>query len=135
MKKSLRNYFLLLCLSSTSGCATLFGGSSQTISLKAVDTSGNMLDGVKCVFQDSYGDKYNVNSNPGSATIPRGKDALSAVCTKPGYKQLNTAVGQDFNKTTLLNVLFWPGALVDGMTGAYKKYPSHYLVTMEQIMR
>ncbi|XVN44021.1 MAG: hypothetical protein RCG16_08350 [Rickettsia hoogstraalii] len=52
---------------------------------------------------------------------------------KEGYKQLNIAVGDNFNSVTLINVLFWPGFIVDALSGSYKKYPSHYLVAMENI--
>jgi hypothetical protein len=71
-------------------------------------------------------------SNPGSAIVSRSNGSLQVNCKKEGYIQLNTAVGDSFNSTTLVNVLFWPGFIVDAVTGAYKKYPSHYVVSMEK---
>lgn len=41
-------------------------------------------------------------------------------------------VGESFNKVVLLNLLWLPGFVVDTVTGAYKQYPSHYVVTMEE---
>lgn len=48
------------------------------------------------------------------------------------YKQLNMMVGESFNRATLLNILWLPGFAIDAVTGAYKQYPSHYVVTMEE---
>lgn len=41
-------------------------------------------------------------------------------------------VGGSFNGVALLNVSWLPGFAVDAVTGAYKKYPSHYVVVMEE---
>ncbi len=41
-------------------------------------------------------------------------------------------VGESFNKVVLLNLLWLPGFVIDTVTGAYKQYPSHYVVTMEE---
>lgn len=63
----------------------------------------------------------------------RTSGGIQVQCRKDGYRQLNTAVGDDFNAVTLVNVLFWPGFIVDAVSGSYTKYPSHYLVSMEKI--
>lgn len=118
----------------TTSCATVMSDPNEVLSVKIIDAKNDeMLENVSCTFTDGHGDRYMVkNGNPGTVSIPRGRGELTVKCDKVGYKQLNTSVGESFNKTTLLNVLFWPGAVVDGVTGAYKKYPSHYVVSMEK---
>ena len=122
----------------STGCATVTSGSSQNIAVKVIDSSsdGELMTNVRCTFTDGNGDRYVVqNGNPGNVSIPKGRGELSVSCKKDGYRQLNASVGDSFNKTALLNVLFWPGAIVDGITGAYKKYPSHYVISMEKITK
>jgi len=115
------------------GCATIFSGSSQTLQVKAVDCKTNEpLEGCRVTVTDGSGGMSTVTGNPGTVSVSRGAGNVLVNCQKPGYKQLNTAVGDSFNPVTLVNVLFWPGFLVDGLTGAYKKYPSHYVVAMEK---
>lgn len=116
------------------GCATIFSSSTQTIHIKAVDNdTKEIIDDCSCVVTDGSGGSYVVTSNPGTANVHRSQGAVQVNCRKEGYRQINTSVGDSFNATTLVNVLFWPGFLVDAATGAYKKYPSHYLVNMEKI--
>ena len=116
------------------GCATIFSSSSQTIQIKAVDNdTKEVIDGCVCVVTDGSGGSYVVNGNPGSAIVHRSQGAVQVTCRKEDYRQLNTAVGDSFNATSIVNILFWPGFIVDAATGAYKKYPSHYLVNMEKV--
>lgn len=139
MKFSFKNKFLPVCaglltLGLFGGCATISSGTSQLIEVKVVDaTTQELLDDVSCTISDDKGDRYRLkDGNPGSVLVPRGSRDLTVICKKYGYKQLNTAIGKGFDKKSLWNVLFWPGAVVDGATGAYKKYPSHYVVSMEK---
>ncbi len=116
------------------GCATIFSGSTQAINIKVVDSdTQGMLDGARCTVTDGSGGTYSVGNNPGSVVVNRSSGTIQVNCKKIGYRQLNTAVGDSFNATTLVNILFWPGFLVDAMSGAYKKYPSHYVVSMERV--
>lgn len=114
-----------------SGCATIFSGTRQNIEVKVVDLHNKVLENSTCVIIDGNGAEYPIMSNPGSANVKRG-GSLSVRCNKDGYTQKNMAVGDDFNVVTVVNVLFWPGFIVDGLSGAWKKYPSHYLITMEK---
>jgi len=126
--------FLSMAMLSVQSCSTVFSGTTQSINIQALDSANNQpLEGCTCVVYDSSGGQYVVNGNPGVVSVKRGHDALQVTCKKEGYKQLNTAVGDSFNGTTLVNILFWPGFIVDAATGAMKKYPSHYSVSMEKI--
>ena len=45
--------------------------------------------------------------------VDKGKGSLDVRCRRSGYAQSQVGVGQSFNAWTIVNVLFWPGALVD----------------------
>jgi hypothetical protein len=113
------------------GCATIMTGTRQTIHLKMIDVANNtMLSGVSCTFIDGSGNSYPIMSNPAQITVSTGSGSISVKCRKAGYKQANMAVGDNFNALTIINVLFWPGFIIDAASGAYKKYPSHYVIGM-----
>jgi len=116
-----------------SGCATIVSGSSQLVHVQAIDAKTHKpIPNARCQLIDSKKVAYTINSNPGSANIPREYGKLQAECTATGYKQKSVATGQSFNAWTLADVIFWPGALVDAATGAAKKYPSHITVLMQK---
>ena len=81
---------------------------------------------------DGSGASHVISSNPGQATVSKARGSIRIDCKKSGYTQLNMAVGESFNAVTVVNVLFWPGFIVDAMTGAYKDLPSHYVVSMKK---
>ncbi len=116
------------------GCATIFSGTSQNIHVKIIESQTNtLLDNASCTVTDGSGGNYAVVGNPGTVRVRRSSGGVQVNCRKEGYRQLNTAVGDDFNAVTLVNVLFWPGFIVDAVSGSYRKYPSHYVVSMEKI--
>jgi len=135
MKTQLTKLALVSSLSIlVSGCATVFSGSTQGVNVKVVDAkSQETIDGVVCKVTDGDGAEYGLQSNPGIVNVKRGTGQLAVFCKKDKYKQLNTSVGDSFNAVSIVNVLFWPGFIVDGLSGAYKKHPSHYVVTMEPL--
>lgn len=135
--KSFKFVNTCLILSTTvllTGCfATIFSNPTQTIQMQVVDSQGNLLEGVKCTARlPESGVYYSLTSNPGQITAQRGSGLLFVNCKKAGYEQSDVMVGEDFNKVTLLNVIWLPGFAVDAITGAYKQYPSHYIITMRE---
>jgi len=129
MKKS----FFILLLLSLSGCATVISDKIQTVNIKVIDQNNELLSNAACVVVDPYKESFVVHGNPGVAHITRGHGDLKVTCNKAGYTQGPTATAANFNATTLANVLFFPGFIVDAATGAYKKYPSHLIVTMQEV--
>jgi hypothetical protein len=113
------------------GCATLISGSSQQVNVQAIDAdTHNQISGAKCVITDSKGVAYAVDGNPGSVTLPRVYGDITIDCRAPNYWQKSVGGGSSFNAWTLLDVIFWPSAIVDVSTGAAKNYPSHITVLM-----
>ena len=55
-------------------CATVLSGTSQDITLQAIDSEKNEhLAGVKCTIRDGGGMIYAVPSNPGTVSVRKGK--------------------------------------------------------------
>ena len=129
----MKKIFFIFSILSLSGCATVFTGTSQTVNMKVEDAeSKELLSGASCTVTDTEGGQYSLNGNPGIVRVSKGFGPLTVNCKKKGYTQQNTMVGSSFSGVTLVNILFWPGFLVDGATGACKKYPSHYVINMEK---
>jgi hypothetical protein len=113
------------------GCATIVSGDSQVINVQAIDAdTHNVIESAKCTITDPKDVAYPVQSNPGSISIPRDYGYLSVTCIAPGYWQKAVGGGSSFNAWTLVDIIFWPSAIVDVATGAAKKYPSHITVLM-----
>jgi hypothetical protein len=115
------------------GCATVFTGSTQNIHVQAIDSNNNtILKDVSCTLTDAKGVIYAIHGNPGSALVTKGAGVITPNCTKKGYVQKTFGAGESFNAVTMVNILFWPGFIVDAMSGSMHKYPSHITVVMEK---
>ena len=115
------------------GCATLITGSKQTVQVQAIETKTHKLvSSAKCNIRNAKGLIFAVDDNPGAVTLPRDFGGLSVQCVAPGYRQAAVGTGQSFNAWTLANVLFFPGFVVDAVTGAAAKYPAYITVLMEK---
>ncbi|AIL65252.1 hypothetical protein NOVO_04350 [Rickettsiales bacterium Ac37b] len=116
-----------------SSCATIFSGTTQKINIVAIDAKTQQpLQDVSCHITDGTGSYLPIYGNPGTVVITRTSSAITPRCTKDGYTQKSFGVGNSFNGTTIVNVLFWPGFLVDAATGAMHKAPSHITILMER---
>lgn len=132
MKISKKIISLIMVIALT-GCATIFSGTTQDINVKVVDKNQQEIPGAICEIKDGSGASYTLPSNPGIIKVSKANGSVTINCSKAGYKQSNTLVGDSFNAVTLVNVLFWPGFIVDAVSGAYKKLPTHYVVTMDKV--
>lgn len=113
------------------GCSTIISGTTQQVHVKVVDSKNTMLKNATCSVSNGSSD-YEFDSNPATITVNKN-ESLVIKCRAKGYKQKGTGFGKSFDSTTLVNVLFWPGFLVDGVSGAMHKYPSHVVVEMQKV--
>ncbi len=116
-----------------SGCATVFSGTTQKIKLNVVDTGNNhSLETVACTLTDSSGSHFSLPHNPGVMQINRNSGTLAVVCKKAGYKNSHMTIQDRFNPVTIVNIIFWPGLIIDGLSGAYRKYPTDFIIPMDK---
>ncbi|QHP90702.1 hypothetical protein EXE55_07025 [Burkholderia glumae] len=115
----------------TTGCATVTGGTTQTMSVK---TQKNTVDvaGADCVLSNSRG-TYTVTT-PGNVTVHRAKDDLSVSCTREGEAPALTSVKSSNRGGAMAAniVMFGIGAVVthaiDKATGGAYAYPDDITV-------
>lgn len=130
----IRNVLCIMMVFILSACGTVLSSSSQEINIKVVDAeSGDLIPAPNCDITSPGGSISTMHENPGIVSVPRGGGTLQVHCRKKHYNQSAVSVGDSFNSVTLVNVLFWPGFIVDTVSGAYKKYPTHYVVQMSKV--
>lgn len=130
----LKRFVAFLAIFAVSGCATVFTGSTSNVQIRVVDAESNeLINNVKCSATDNDGMVYLISSNPGNIIATKGKGALRVECKKSGYEQQNMGITQNINGVTFINVLFWPGFIVDAVTGSMHKYPANATIQMKKL--
>ncbi|CPF97814.1 Uncharacterised protein [Burkholderia pseudomallei] len=116
----------------TTGCATVTGGTTQTVSVK---TQKNTVDvaGADCVLSNSRG-TYKVTT-PNTVSLHRAKDDLNIKCTKDGETDAITAIKSSHRTGAMAGniILLGVGAValeaVDRANGAAYAYPEAITVS------
>ena len=118
MKKALiKNIIIIGSLTVLSSCATMFGDSNDQLTIRS----------------DHKDAKISVNGNQvgtgqASYTLPRGDDAL-ITASKKGCTDATVPTGKKIVGAAFLDILFWPGFIVDAATGKIQKAnPTVYTV-------
>ena len=113
MKLLLRAVLAAVVLSST-GCATLTKGTSQTVTINT-DPHGAM-----CTLTRDAKPLAVINPTPGSMPIEKGKGTVAVLCKKAGYLDAEGAMASEFQAMTFGNILFGGliGVVVDAASGA-----------------
>jgi uncharacterized protein YceK len=113
-----------------SGCATIFEGTSQSVSI-STDPAG-----ADCTV-DRHGSRVGqVNPTPGSIHIDKSKDDLSVLCKLPGYQSATMTESPKFQGTTFGNIVAGGlvGVVVDAASGANFAYPDAVRVTLAPVV-
>ena len=112
-----KKLLFLLPLLALPACATLFGDSSDSVTIRSNDPTAKLM----------------INGNQvgiGSAvySLPRGKNA-TITASKTGCSDMTVSTDKSFVNTGWLNILFWPGFIVDAATGKmFEADPKNYTV-------
>ncbi len=122
-----RGHFIVsLALLSTTGCASLFGGTHQEIAVSSTPPQAS------CSLSRNGAVIATVASTPGTAEIRKGTRDISVACEKPGYQtghQVDEA-GVDawvFGNAVIGGAI---GVGIDFATGAVHKYDSEVKVAL-----
>ena len=116
-----------------SGCATVFEGTSQEI------TVNTNPEGATCVFQRQGLEVGRVVSTPGAANIRKSKYDITIKCSKPGYADASYLNHSGTTATIAANVaadlILTAGisSIVDSADGADNKYDSAVNVSLSPI--
>lgn len=123
-----KNLFYSAALLALSGCATVFDGVTQKI------TVNTNPPGADCALSRNSATVGHIAATPGSVTIEKTKDDITIICSKPGYQQatyLNHSgvAGATYGNIVggLLGAAAWG---VDSSMGADNKYDSPVNLTL-----
>ena len=94
-----------------SGCATIFSGSNDNITFKSVP------EGAKVEINGN-----SVGRTPVTVPIKRALTPPQVTLKLDGYEQRSVIMQNGFNGVSILNILFWPGFIIDAVTGTLMKY-------------
>jgi hypothetical protein len=131
LKLSILAASLGMCVLAT-GCATVTGGTTQSVSVKTQKDSTEVA-GANCVLTNSGG-SYKVVT-PGKVAVHREKDDLTVQCTKDGETSQVAKVESSYRKGAIAGDIAWLGVLsvvsygIDRASGSVFTYPDDVLVT------
>ena len=122
----------MMCVMGLGGCATIVSGTSQRIRIQTVDAqTGSPLAVSACHITDRADNRTFLSHDQERITLKSGHSFFIR-CPKVGYTQLSTEIPTSVNPWIGLNLLFWPGFMIDLMTGAYEQYPNNLQVQLEK---
>jgi|SRR6516164_4396957 hypothetical protein len=103
---------MFLGLMSLSGCATIFGAKSDKITIHS-----KYPDAVFTINGNEIG-RGNVVYD-----LERGKTVI-ITASKKGCSDVSMPTGEKLNNTTFVNLIFWPGYLIDAASGSIHEVSS-----------
>lgn len=111
-------WLTIISLLLNSGCCSLFLSGQETVSVNSTPEGAQVKIGpYKGV-------------TPYTVSIPRGKDYTIEV--KKGEKTETLALNRTIEPIYWINILLWPGLIIDLATGKMFKYePAEYNVSLE----
>lgn len=112
MKKSIL-CLMLIALIFTQGCCSIFKADPQTVSVDSEPP------GAKVTIGPHQG------TTPYKVTLPKGEDYV--ITAKYGGETKTANLNKDIEPLYWVNILFWPGLIIDLATGKMFKYnPTEY---------
>ena len=126
---------LALCVLLASGCASVTGGSTQSVSIQTRDTAGKEVAGAQCELSNAKG-RWIVTT-PGSTSITRSNDDMHVHCNKAGMDPARAEVVSITKDAMFGNILIGGpvGAFIDHSSGAAYEYPSFLALVMGRTIR
>lgn len=91
---------------SLSGCATLFGSSNRTVQVNSEPKGAEV-----------YLNGQPVGVTPATVVVASPMSSNYIMIAKKGYQTTTLPISTSFQKIGILNIFFWPGFIVDALTG------------------
>lgn len=118
---------LASCCLIFSSCATIFTKSSQDIVFSGMPGT-RIYDASTNVKLGEIGE-----DNVANIKIKKKMNDKTILAKKDGYRTSPLILESKFNTTSLWNILFWPGFLIDLGTGQMNKWETTYVeIEMEK---
>jgi hypothetical protein len=110
----MKNYIkiaMCVAMAFTSGCATIFTGTSDPI------TFNSRPEGAKVQVNGMQ-----VGRTPITVPLKRSLSTPQVQISLDGYESQYVMLQSSFNGVAILDVFFWPGFIVDAATGSIMSY-------------
>jgi len=120
----------VMIASLTTGCASITGSTSQSVSVRTKDQNGAEISGVNCDLVNKNGTWF--ITSPGSVVVHRSNDDMKVTCKKEGISPGTAAVVSDVKGSMFGNIVFGGGigAIVDHVDGSAYEYPTLIEIAM-----
>jgi hypothetical protein len=118
VEDALSRYVMPIVISCLSGCASIVGGTTQTISVNTNPPAAT------CQVNQGIRPVGSVSSTPGGFTVKKTRDDLQLICKKEGYQDSSHIITSDLEPWVFGNVVLGGiiGLGVDWATGAWNRY-------------
>lgn len=104
-------FYCIITVIFLSGCATMFTSSTDPITFKSVPV------GAKVEINGA-----NIGRTPVTVPVKRSLTPPQVQMKMDGYETQYVLLQNSFNGVAFLDILFWPGFIVDAATGTLMKY-------------
>lgn len=115
--------FLFGALLFLPGCATVLSGSDEDLTFRSEPSGARItIDGIV------------VGQTPTTVSVDRpGLEDKDVTVDLDGYESRTFELDKEFNTVSILNLFFFPGWIIDAVTGALFKYDkATYTVDLEE---
>ena len=127
MKNKILNLGAVAALAFTTSCATMVAGTNQEITVTTTPPSD-----ARCILEDAFNRSSTVIA-PGAVQVRKGSGPLRIKCDS-GEMKGDLVIDETMDEWFTANLFngIIPGMAVDGITGAYQKFPESVNVNMEE---
>lgn len=101
---------LLSSMIGLTGCATIFGDNSKVVHVDSYPQRAQV-----------YVNSMPAGTTPTMVTVPSTWSPTVITLKKKGYAEQTAIVGNKFQPVGILNIFFWPGFVIDAISGDMMK--------------
>jgi PEGA domain len=102
---------MLIASVTLSSCATILKGPRQTVFITSEPSGAKVeINGV------------NYGVTPTEVSLKKGFDGQTISLSKEGYEKKYVRPEINFDAISVVNVFFWPGFVIDALSGAMMRY-------------
>lgn len=129
--KSLIKFISILSLVIISGCASVVGGTDQTVVVETRNKQGESVPNVACTVKNGRGSWLTVS--PSYVVVQRSSTKLEVACHKQPNPTVHASSNPSLRILILGNIIVGGpiGLGIDLVTGAAFDYPPNIIVTVE----
>jgi len=112
--KTIRNTLVILAVLNLTACSTIFGNKDRHVTVNSVPPGAEV-----------YLNGEAMGRAPVTVQVVNPLFSNTIAVKKDGYKPLYQPIMTSFQPIGLLNIFFWPGFIIDAVTGSMMKVETH----------